>query len=237
MTTEIAGTPYESYLTEHTNIELQANRLANSIKDEATYRAASTYLLDIAAMRKKWAEFIKPAVKAAHEAHAKIKAVENAVDEPLKRAAELALKPALSLFEQAEEERRRQEQERINRDLRKQDEDNRLATAEELEKSGKKAEAEAVLATPTAPEVVIPKTTTVKGISYRTKYSARVVDPSKLLDAIAKGFAPANFVEPNMKVLNGIATAMKEAVEGQWKDWGLELVKERVVSASGGQRG
>jgi hypothetical protein len=233
-TTDTELSPYRQNLSEHQSMEAQAQTLALAVKDGATYNTAAAFLLKIQDMRKRWAEFIRPAVRAAHEAHQKIKAVENQVEEPLKRGAD-AIKPALDRFDAAEEERRRQAQERVNRELRKQDEDARLATAEELAKSGKHAEAEAVLATSPAPEVVLPKTTTVKGITYRTKYSARVVDMARLVAMVDNKLAPLDFIQPNERVLNGIAQAMKESVEAQWREWGLELVKERIVSAGGGR--
>jgi hypothetical protein len=231
--TELIPAVYDENHKNHTAISHQAFTLAQAINSPGTYQAAAVYLLDVKAMRKKWAETIKPAVKAAHEAHKRIKDVETLIDAPLAKAENEYLKPALAKFEMAEESRRREDQERINRDLRKQDEDRRLELAAELEKSGKKAEAAAVIDAPPAPEVVIPKTTEMKGISYRTRYYAEVVDKQKLIIKVAAALAPMEFVEPNMTVLNGIASTMKESVAGQWAEWGLALRTERIVSAGG----
>lgn len=232
--TDAEITPYKENLNEHRTIEAQAKELALQVKDLASYNAASVFLLKIQSNRKRWADFIKPSVRAAHEAYARIKAVENEVELPLKRGAD-AIKPALERFDAAEDQRRRQEQERINSELRKQDEDRRIWLAEEMEKHGKRQQAEEVLSAPPLPEVVLQKTTEVKGISYRTKYSARVVDLPTLAAMVSAGIAPLDFIQPNDKALNGIAQAMKESVEGQWKEWGIELVKERIVSAGGGR--
>lgn len=225
---------YKQYQDEHQGIEKQAQMLALVIQDGPTYEMAGAFLLRIKDMRRKWAEIIKPAVKAAHESHVKIKNVEKAVDEPLARAESDHLKPSMARWEMAEETRRREEQERVNRELRKQDEDRRLDLAEELEKSGKTAQANNVLNTAPPPEVVLPKSTDMKGISYRTRYYCEVVDMEKLVQAVAARQAPLNFVIPNQTTLNGLAASLKESVSGQWESWGLKLKTERTVSAGRG---
>lgn len=231
--TNTALQEYSDQHQEHVNIAHQAFTIARAIKSPGTYQAAAAFLLKVKDTRKRWAEIIKPAVKAAHDAHVRIKDVEKMVDEPLAKAENEHLKPAMAQWEIAEESRRKEEQERLNRELQKQDDDRKLSLAVELEKSGKSAEATAVLDEPPAPELVLPKTTDVKGIAYRTRYYAEVVDKDKLICAVAARLAPMEFIEPNMKALNGVATAMKESVEAQWKEWGLALRKDRVVSAIG----
>lgn len=230
--TEVAIQPYAEQYQEHLTTEEQSRRLALQIKNPETYEAASAYLLRIKEMRKKWAEIIKPAVKAAHEAHSRIKEVEKAVDAPLSRSESEILKPALIRWSDEQEMRRREEQERINRELKKQEEDRRLDFAGELEKSGKLEQADAVISAPsTMPEVVLPKQTEVKGISYRTRYFAEVTDLKKLCEAIAAGLAPMEMIEPNWPVLNRVASAMKESANPQWEKWGLIVKSERIMSA------
>lgn len=225
---------YADQKNEHLAIEAQAQSLAQSIKDPATYQTAAGFLVRLKDMRKRWAEIIKPAVKAAHEAHQRIKDVEKVVDEPLARAEINHLKPALARYEMIEEAKRREEQERINRELRKQEEDRRLALAAQMEQSGKQDEAMAVIEEPIiAPEVVLPKTTEAKGITYRTTYSAAVVDLRKLVKAVAEGKAPLEFLMPNGTVLNAQARSLKESLIPQWEPWGLTVKAERTVSAGG----
>jgi hypothetical protein len=236
MTQDVPLKAYESNYREHLSIEEQSRRLALQIKNQETYEAASAYLLRIKDMRKRWAEVIKPAVKAAHEAHARIKDVEKVVDGPLARSESEILKPALVRWTEAEDLRRREEQERVNRELRKQEEDRKIALAEELAKSGKTELADAVLESPmTMPEVVLPKAAEVKGINYRTRYFAEVVDLKKLCAAVADGTAPLEFVVANGPWLNRVAAEMKEAVNPQWEKWGLRVGSEKIVSAGGGR--
>ena len=236
MTTDLSPV-YQEHHKEHLGIEHQADVLSRAIQSTETYTAAAQFLINIKTARKKWADIIKPAVKSAYEAHQRIKAVEKSVDEPLERAEQIHLKPALAAWERKEEKRRQEEQDRINRELKKQEEDAILAQAEQLEKSGEKEMADAVIQAPVqAPEVVLPKTTEVAGISYRTTYSADVFSIRLLCQAVADGRIGEEVVLPNMTMLNGLARSMKESMNGQWKAYGVRVKSERTVSASGRER-
>lgn len=91
------------------------------------------------------------------------------------------------------------------------DED-RLHIAEQLEKSGRPQEAEAVLSrpvvapSPTASWTPVPAS---KGTSFTAKWKARVVSLPDLVKAVAEGKAPAGLIKADESALNGMARALK----------------------------
>lgn len=221
---------YRENFKAHTNMEAQAKTLALAIKDDASYRVACAFRTTIDKQLKAWTDAITPAVKAAHQAHKKIKDVENLVANPLENSIE-TLDPAISRWRAKEENERRLKQEAINRQLRKDEEDRRLKEAEELEKSGKKDEADAVLNEPVrAPEVVLPSTTKVEGISDRVYWSAEIFDIVKLCKAIGEGKASPSAVTANMVFLGGLARSMKNAMNAEWESKGVRAVSRNDIA-------
>ncbi len=221
---------YKENFKAHTNLEAQATKLALGIKDDSSYREACEFRVQIDKQAKAWASVIKPAVTAAHQAHKKIKDVENLVADPLEHALG-TLDPAISRWRIEQESERARKQEQINRKLRQDEEDRRLAEAEELEKSGKKEEAAEVLNAPIqAPEVVLPPTTKVAGISDRVYWNAEVFDLVKLCRAIADGKASPSAVAPNMVFLGGLARSMKNAMNPEWEPKGVRAVSRNDIA-------
>ncbi|QOR55554.1 MAG: hypothetical protein UMS36scaffold28_44 [Phage 59_13] len=224
---------YEPNFKAHSNLEQRARELARSIRDDASYRIACAFRIDIQKQQRGWAEAIKPAVRAAHEAHRAIKDVENAVALPLATALD-TLDPAITRWRVEQEQARRLEQERINAQLRREQEDRQLEQAEELSKNGKADEAEVVLGTPVnAPEVVLPSSTRVAGIQDRVYWSAEVVDIVKLCRAIADGKVAKETVVPNFPLLNGLARSMKSALNAQWEGFGVKAVSRTDIAGGG----
>ena len=231
--TALIPNQYQENFKAHTNLEAEAKKLALAIKDDATYREACEFRMQIDKQRKNWAAVIKPAVQAAHMAHKKIKDVENVVDEPLGNALEL-LDPSISRWRVEQENQRRIEQEKINRQLQKDEEDRRLKEAEELAKSGHEEEAERVLEEPIqAPQVVLPSSTKVSGIADRTYWSAEVWDIVKLCRAIADGKASPSAVTPNMVFLGGLARSMKSSMNAEWESKGVRAVSRQDIVGGG----
>lgn len=223
---------YQENFKAHTNLEHQAKELATAIKDDASYRAACEFRIMIDKQKKNWATVIKPAVQAAHDAHKKIKDVENTVAGPLATALML-LDPAISRWRIEQENIRRLEQDKINAKLKKDEEDRRLKEAESLHESGDKEAAERVLEAPIqAPQVVLPPTTQVAGISDRTYWSAECFDIVKLCRAVADGkIDPTEgVVLANMPVLNGKARQMKDAMNARWEAFGVRAVSRKDIA-------
>ncbi len=229
-TLELVPPKYQENFKAHTNLEAEAKKLALAIKDDASYREACEFRVTIDKQKKNWAIVIKPAVSAAHQAHQKIKDVENAVAKPLGNALDI-LDPQISRWRVEQENARRIEQETINRRLRQEEEDRKLEEAEALEKSGKHDEAAKVLEAPIqAPEVILPPTTQVAGISDRTYWSAEVFDLKALCAAIARNDVDVSFVLPNMIALNGLARSMKSAMNAQYQEFGVRAVSRRDIA-------
>lgn len=218
---------YEDVRKENVNLSVHAHELAKSVKDEASFQMATEFMRRIKERRRWWAEKIKPAVKSAHEAHQRIKALEKEIDQPLDQAENMILKPAIASYEVKQELLRRQEQQRIADEEARRREDEKLNLAVELEKAGDEAEAEEVLDQPVARiSVELPKAAQAEGVSYRWNYGARVTDFGVLLKAVAEGRAPRSCVMPNQTFLNAKARADKD----EFGIPGVELVKDRSVN-------
>ncbi len=231
-TVEIVPAEYQENFKTHSNLEQQAKKLATAIKDDASYRAACDFRVMVDKQRKNWALVIKPAVTAAHDAHKKIKAVENAVDGPLANAL-VILDPQISRWRAEQENLRRIEQEKINRKLKQEEEDRRLKEAQALHESGDKEAAERVLEAPIqAPQVVLPSSTKVDGISDRTYWSVEVFDMVKLCRAVADGKIDVleGVVIPNLPVLNVKARQMKDAMNAKWAAFGVRAVSRNDIA-------
>lgn len=221
---------YEPNYKAHASLEERAREVARSIRDDESYRRACTFRTDVLRQQRGWNEAIKPAVRAAHEAHRAIKDVENLVALPLSHALD-TLDPAISRWRVEQENARRLEQERINKKLLQDEEDRRLDQASKLAESGNVSDADALLEEPiAAPEVVLPSSTHVAGIQDRVYWSAEVFDIVKLCKAIVEGRIAKETVQANMPLLNGIARSMKSAMNGQWEMFGVRAVSRTDIA-------
>lgn len=211
-----------------------AKRKAAEIKDTETYGKAAEILMACKDRIKIIIERLKDPKKKAREAWQGWVDLENELIEPYQRIEKEIIKPAMLKYDTEQEDKRRIEQERINRELKQQEEERRLAMAQELAQSGKHEQADKVLEMPeTAPQVVLPKTNEVKGISYRMIYSADVFDVKALCRAIADGKIEAAYVMPNFSALNGLARSLKESMDAQWQAYGVRSKSEKIMSAGG----
>jgi len=80
-----------------------------------------------------------------------------------------------------------------------------------------------------APEVVLPPTTKVAGISDPVYRNAEVFDLVKLCRAIADGKASPTAVLPNMVFLGGLARSMKNAMNPEWESKGVRAVSRNDI--------
>lgn len=233
---QIRTTDYESDLKEHMGMATHALDLSRGIHTEGEYKMACEYLLAIDEKLKAWEAKIAPSIKTAHQLHKQLNDLKNDIGSPLKKARLELLQPAILKWEAQERERARIEQERMNRELRKQEEARRLELAAEMEKSGKVEEATALIEEPfQAPEVVIAPPQSPQGIQSRTLYSAEVVDLKLLCKAVADGTAPSEYVMANMTVLNSLARNLKESVSPQWDKFGIKVRSQKTLAVSGGR--
>jgi len=234
----------EATLIEKTEIEelrqgasidiTEAKNRAVAIKDSESYGKAASMLIACKERIKRIKDRLKDPKAKAREAWQGWVDLENELVEPYERIEREIIKPAMVRFDNEQEQARRIEQERINRELRKQEEERQLKLAQELAESGKHEQADEVLEAPTvAPQVVLPKANEVEGISYRMLYSADVFDVKALCKAVAEGKIETAYVVPNFVALNGLAKNLKEAMNPQWQQFGVKIKSEKILAAGG----
>ncbi len=155
------------------------------------------------------------------------KAVMDLFRAPLEKLgiAEGNIKPGMVTFDEKQEKIRREHQEKLDRqakveeDRKKKDLEKRAKKAEENGKAEKAEELrEQKEATHIEAPLVAPRIEKPKGISYITRWSAEVIDKSKL---------PLEYLEPNYSMLNKLAQATK----GKIPIAGVKFNSEKIVAS------
>lgn len=132
-----------------------------------------------------------------------------------------------------EEEKNRLEAIRLEAERRQKEEDDRLAKAAELEASGAKEEAEALISEaieekerPIEPYIPPPETPKVKleGATVKTHWHAEITDLKELCAWSGKMGNTTAYVLPNMPTLNTLASRLKKE---------LNIPGVKAVSTSG----
>lgn len=196
------------------------------IVDGISYARAVEYAKGIKAVGKDIELFCEDGIKSAH---ATWKTLLGARDEKLKplQEAEKILKAKMVRFTEEEDRKRRIEEARIREEMRKQEEELRLAQAAELEKEGRLEEAAQVIEEPVyTPAVTLPRIEQPKGVSYRETWSAQVTDLKALCRAVVEGRVPEAAITPNMTVLNQQARSLKTSLN--WP--GVKVVSEKTAA-------
>ena len=187
-----------------------------AIVDEPSCGEAVTFLRAVKTLRKRVGDTFDTPIKAAHEAHKAVIAAKREHDDPL-RTAETIVKSKVGAY-QDEQRRIRLEADRLLREKAElAEEERRLAEAEELEKSGRSAEAEAVIEAP-APvvAVTIPPAPKHQGITTTQRWKFRVTDSSLI---------PREYLSIDMVKIGGVVRSMK----GQTKIPGIVAYPEASV--------
>ena len=199
---------YESQRSEHLSIATTAHKMANDLLTDAQYVDASEFLIKIKEKRRMWEKLITPAIQAAKEAHNRMLAVKKELDQPLERAENEILKPALLRYSDRKAAERKAAEEQMNRMLADEAIKNQVGE----------------LSSPLpSPVVVLPKVEEPKGISYVTTFSAEVVDFKALLKAVLDGTVPEDAIQPNMSFINQRARSLKTLMS--WP--GVEVKEKR----------
>jgi len=224
---------YEIEYKEHGNMATAALDLSKGINSDTEYKFACDFLLKIKMRLNTWYDKIDGPIKQANALHKSLTGVKKDIAQPLLRAQDEVLRPAILKYQHQQEESRRIAQDKLNEELRKQEEATVLAAAEELEKAGAKDLADMVLSEPIQPPtIIIPSTTKYDGISYRTTYAAEVYDIRALCRAVADGKIPETYVMANIPALNSMARNLKEAMNPQWNMFGVRAKQNKQVTAS-----
>lgn len=154
-------------------------------------------------------EKLDPIIKDAHDAHKKLVALKKEELEPILKIESLNLKYG----KEYRQEQRRLEEEARQKAIREQEE-KRLAEAEELQKAGMAKEADRVMEKRiTVPKDEIPEKPDFGGMRIVERWKAIVIDKMALIKAIAEGKADSSLLDPNMPNLNELAR--KKKIEGE----------------------
>lgn len=238
--------PYEGVRNEHINIAQVAHETSKGIVNADTARDAVNFILRIKEKRKDWKALVDPVIKSAWESHKKAMALFKEIDQPLKRAEEEIIKPALDKYDREIERVRKEKEDEANRIIREEAERKRKAEDKKrAEDEAKRKEnqivdtagqpipstAPALLPPPPPlpiPVIVIPKEKKPEGVSYVDNWSATVVDLKLLVDAVAAGTLPLEAIQANTSYINQSAKALKS-----FMNWpGVLIQKQRSVRVS-----
>lgn len=196
----------------------RATELARNISDAKTMAEAADFLLEIKRRRKQWAEFNKPAKQKLDVLKKELLDRERQIDEPLERAENQIIKPAMIQFQQLEDRKRREEEDRQRAEAKRREEDARLREAEVLAQDGQKELADAMLDAPVvvAP-IVIPRSETPAGISYRDSWQFEVMDVHSV---------PREYLTIDEKKIGGVVRALK----GETRIAGVRVWCEKIIA-------
>lgn len=205
-------------------LELETQNVSDAARslrvvDDATYRQASELLLAVGSTRREIDATFDPVIDAAHKAHKAALAAKKKHADPVE-AAERVIKGKIADYILAEERRRREEEARLQAEARTREEDARLLEAAALEEAGENDLAEAVISAPiTVAPVVLPPPPRVSGVSTRTAWGYRIVNPALI---------PKEYMIPDTVMIGGVVRALK----GQTSIPGIEVFEERIVVAA-----
>lgn len=220
-TAELAALETEELEQEIAPVLAQANAI--TVNSAESYESAIHFLQAVKAAQKKVVEFWGPIKKAAHEAWKRTTAGEQQMLSPLE-GAERAVKQKAGAY-QAEEERKRVAEERrlqaiADEQARKERErlEKEAARLKTPEKQQERLEQAAMVA---APVISVAKSVPqVKGVTMKTVWKARVLDPSAV---------PREFLMVNEKALDAFAKSTKGNVPVS----GVEFYSEQSMAVGG----
>ena len=152
-------------------IERQSTEVLDQSKllkvfDADSFSRATHFLKDLKTVQTEISETFDPIIRAQHQAHKKSLETKRKYSRPL-LLAEGIVKGKIKDYHVEQERIRQEEEAKINREIKKAEEERLLQMAEEAEKAGDTDEAEAILKSPiVAPVVSLASNTQGKGVSY-----------------------------------------------------------------------
>lgn len=183
------------------------------IKNQSSYDHAVLLGKTLVMMEQANDNYNDPIIKAANDTHKVAIKKKKLFGAPLALAL-ASLRRKVAQYVQAGREKERQEQLRLEAEKKKRDEAAQLKEAERLEKLGADKEVvDRALEVPppdaAPPPVAAPRVQEQKGASVRKNWKAEVVDPIKLIRAVAEKKVSVSLVIPNEKALNKLAKALE----------------------------
>ena len=186
-----------------------AQAKALTIRDDESLRRGNEILLTIKDLRKKIQDTFGPICAAAFAAHKTAVKAQKDAEAPLVEA-EGIIKPSIARYMADAERKRREEEERIRKEMEKRAEEEALAAAIEAEDAGDLTEAEAILSAPVfVPHVSAPPPPKLEGISIRNIIKFEVTDLRALVKAVAAGQVPVEAIKPNDVVIGAQARSLR----------------------------
>jgi len=176
-----------------------------------TYQRAGAIVQDLLAYIRAVDAFMDPMVKAADTSLKTVRAQRDSLRNPaleLKRT----LGGDMETWDRAERDRQRREQDRLAAEAQAEAQAAALVAADDR---GDESAVAAIASTET-PAVAFapppPEPPKVEGVSYRVTWDAEVTDLLALVQAVAAGQVPLKVLQPDMTVLRGMATALKDSL-------------------------
>ena len=190
----------------------KANAIAIVTPDE--YKQADFFCVGLRDLEKLIVADFADSKKKADALHSSICQQEKKHLEPVQQARKI-VKGKMSVWQDAEEKKRREQEAKLQAEARKRAEDEAIAQAQEAQKEGNSEAAEAILATPVevAP-VVLPSSAPKAKTIIRTLWAFRVVNPKlvpdeyKMLDMVKIG-GVVRATRGSVKI-NGVETYEKK---------------------------
>ncbi len=195
-----------------------------TIKDQAQYESASGILKDVKVTSKIVTEQRRGITVPLDNAK---KAVMDLFRKPLEALtkAESIIKKSMITYTDAQERIRKEQEDKLARQAKAEEDRKKKALedrAKKAEENGNTEKAEALREKKEEVKVdapvLAPRTETPKGVSYKTKWTAEVVDFGKLTD---------EYKLPNMTMLNKMAQATKGAVPIA----GVKFKSEKIMAS------
>ena len=200
---------------------------ACSVVDDETYRTAVALGQVGATIEAQILDTFKPLKAKAHALHANLCATEKRFLDPVKIGL-ARLRSIVRTWKEQQDRLAAQRQREAEEAAKKIADDAKLALAVQAEESGASAqEVESILNMElTTPAPVLPAAPKVEGVTSSGRWKAEVTDLKALCRAVAEGKVMAELVEPNMSLLNKLATQLKEGFDIP----GVKATRETAIS-------
>lgn len=212
---------------ETTSLLTQAKQF--QVTNPEQFQAAGNELMRIKGVRKQVDELMDPIVKKAHEAHKEAVAAKKKLTDPLDQA-EKSIKQALLVYNQEQQRKAREEEERLRKIAEEQavrEREKLLKQAEKAIDKGNDAKAEELIeqadkVVPLTP-IVTPQVQKVEGIATRKVWKAVVENP-QLVPAYFNGIEIRTI---NQSALNKFAQMSSGSIQIP----GVKFVMEETIAA------
>lgn len=190
-------------------VDIKAKADAIAVVDQASYDAADALNKAARDEKKAFHVFFDPIDETSKKQRQAVIAQGKAVDEPLDYVIKVTGDKQAAWYRK-EQARIAEEKRAAEEAARKAAEEAALAAAAELADAGMTAAADAALEAPVVvPKIDIAGPEKAEGVSFRTTYSAEVVNLLELVKAVAAGSIPVSYLTADMTALNGWARSTK----------------------------